>query len=69
MDRKEICSACNLKIDKDNYKKDKTICEIVTLECRKNNKNTSHHKQKSKVLITIIIEVSSDEIQPRSPGR
>ena len=56
------------KLDEDNYLNIRTVCKsCYDRNKRKNYKNTSHHNQRSKVLITITIELSIDQIQPRSP--
>ena len=39
MDENKNCSACNIKLDKKNYKKDRTICENRYIEKRRKNKN------------------------------
>ena len=54
-------------LDKNNYKKDRTVCKIgYNRKKGKNKSNTSHHNQESKVLITITITIelqtSSDEV-------
>ena len=41
MDKKKNCSACNIKLDKNNYKKDRTICrDCYNKKKRKININT-----------------------------
>ena len=35
MDKNKNCSACNIKIDKDTYKKDRTICKNCYNEKKK----------------------------------
>ena len=72
MDKNKNCTVCNIKIDKDNYKKDRTVCESwYNGKKRKNNNNTSQHNQKLKVLITVTNTIepqTSDEIlEHRSP--
>ena len=38
MDKNKICSACNLKLDINNYKKDRTVCKYCyNKKKRKNN--------------------------------
>ena len=40
MDKNKNCSVCNIKLDKDNYKKDRTGCkECYNKKKRKNSKN------------------------------
>ena len=52
MDKKKICSVCNIKIDKDIYKKDRTFCkDCYNKKKRKNNLiqndiTTSHQQSK-----------------------
>ena len=41
MDKNKKCSACNIKIDRDNYMKDRTIC-----------KNCYKEKKEKTLLIT-----------------
>ena len=43
MDRN--CTACNVKIDKDNYKKDRTVCKSCYNEKKKNCIKISENKQ------------------------
>ena len=53
MDRNKNCTACNIKADKDNYKKSRTICKNCynKKETKNNkksliqNKTTASHKQ------------------------
>ena len=41
MDKNKNCSACNIKLDKNNYKKDRTVCrDCYNEKKRKNNVNT-----------------------------
>ena len=41
MDKKKNCSACNIKLDINNYKKNRTICrDCYNKKKRKNNINT-----------------------------
>ena len=41
MDKNKKCSACNIKLDINNYKKDRTICrDCYNKKKRKNNINT-----------------------------
>ena len=41
MDKNKNCSSCNIKLDINNYKKDRTICkECYNKKKRKNNINT-----------------------------
>ena len=41
MDKNKNCSACNIKLDKNNYKKDRTICrDCYNKKKRKNDINT-----------------------------
>ena len=52
MDKNKNCSVCNIKLDKNNYKKDKTVCkECYNKKKRKNNLvqneiTTSHQQPK-----------------------
>ena len=50
MDKKKNCSACNIKLDKNNYKKDRTVCRgCYNKKKRKNNliqkEITTSHQQ------------------------
>ena len=46
MDKNKNCSACNIKLDINNYKKDRTICrDCYNKKKRKNNINTLPHNQ------------------------
>ena len=57
-----------MKLDELNYLKHRVVYKGCYHKNRtKNKNNTSHHFQKSEVLITITIELLSDEIQSRSP--
>ena len=53
MDRNKNCSACNVKLDINNYKKDRTVCkDCYNRKKRKNNylqneATTSHQQQKN----------------------
>ena len=53
MDKNKNCSACNIKLGKNNYKKDRTVCKACYKKQKtKNNliKNlitTSHQQQKN----------------------
>ena len=72
MDKSKNCTACNIKLHKDNYKKGKAVCESrYNSQKRKNNNNTSHHNQKSEVLITITMTIEfqtlDKNLEPRSP--
>ena len=64
MDKKKNCTVCNMNLDVVNYLKHRTVCKTSYNKNRR--KNTSHHNQKSKLLITITITIepqsSSDEI-------
>ena len=52
------CTVCNMKLDVVNYLKHRTVCKsCFNKNRRKNNKNTSHHNQKSKLLITIRVTI------------
>ena len=43
MDKNKTCSACNIKLDKNKYKRDKTVCK----DCY----NIKKRKYKKKILI------------------
>ena len=50
MDENEKYSLCNIKRDKDNYKKDKTVCKnCYNKKKRKNNDNTLIKNQQPKI--------------------
>ena len=69
MDKNENCTASKLKLDKDNYKEDRTVCKSGYNEKKtKNNENffsgnestAFHQNQNSKMsILTITIEFSS----------
>ena len=42
IDKKKNCSARNVKLDKDNYKKDKTICKKCYNESKRKNKSKNN---------------------------
>ena len=49
MDKNKNFSACNIKLDKDNYKKDRTNCRnCYNRKKRKNNNNTRIQNQQTK---------------------
>ena len=57
MDKNKNCTVCNIKLDKDNYMKDRIICKSCNIKKKtKNNKNTSHQKPKVLITIALIIE-------------
>ena len=46
MEKNKNCSACNIKIDINNYKKDRTVCrDCYNKKKRKNKITISHHQQ------------------------
>ena len=49
MDKKKNCSACILKLDKDNYKRDRTVCEDCYNKNKKNNNNTLIQNHQPKI--------------------
>ena len=66
MDKNKTCTVCKMKLDVVNYLRPRTVCKsCYNKNRRKNNKNTSHHNQKSKVLITVTMKIepqTSDEL-------
>ena len=47
MDKNKTCSACNIKLDVNNYKKDRTVCkDCYNKKKRKNEITTSHQQPK-----------------------
>ena len=49
MDRKKKCTACNIKLDKNNYLKDRLVCKRCYNNIRrKDNKNTLFENQQPK---------------------
>ena len=47
MNDNKFCSACKIKIDENNYKKDRTVCKkCYNKKKRKNEYNTSIHETK-----------------------
>ena len=50
MDKTKVCSACNIKLDKGNYKKDRTVCkDCYNKMKRKNTSNTLIQNQQPKI--------------------
>ena len=49
MDKNKNCSACNIKLDEDNYKKDRTACRNCYNKEKKNNDNTLIQNQRPKI--------------------
>ena len=46
MEKNKNCSACNIKLDINNYKKDRTVCrDCYNKKKRKNKITISHHQQ------------------------
>ena len=45
MDKNEICSVCNIKVDINKYKKDRTVCRDCYYEKKRKNKITISHQQ------------------------
>ena len=58
MDVENNCTVFNLKLDVVNYLKHRTVCKICYNKNRRKRNNTSHHTQKSKVLINITIIIT-----------
>ena len=58
MNDNKLCSACKIKIDENNYKKDRTVCKkcyihvIYNKKKRKNEYNTSTHETKLTNVLT-----------------
>ena len=51
MDKNKNCSLCNIKLDINNYKKDRTICkDCYNKKKRKNKINISHHHQQQPII-------------------
>ena len=48
MDKNNNCSACNIKIDKDTYQKDRTTCKNCYNEKKNKNNNTLIQNQQAK---------------------
>ena len=65
MDKNKNCSACNVNLDKDNYKKDRTVCKDCYDIKRKYNNKTLIQNQQPKIKIdnnknrTLIIRFSN----------
>ena len=50
MDKNKNCTACNIKLDKDNYKKDKTVCkDCYNIKKRKYINKTLIQNQQPKI--------------------
>ena len=45
MDKNKICSVCNIKLDKNNYKKYRTVCRDCYNKKKRKNKITISHQQ------------------------
>ena len=45
MDKNKNCSACNIKLDINNYKKDRTVCKDCYNKKKRKNKITISHQQ------------------------
>ena len=75
MDKNKKCSVCNIKLDKNKYKRDRKVCKSwYNRKKRENNNNISQNNQKPQMLITIKIIIepqTSNEFQevlePRIP--
>ena len=75
MDKNKKCSVCNIKLDKNKYKRDRKVCKSwYNRKKRENNDNISQNNQKPQMLITIKIIIepqTSNEFQevlePRIP--
>ena len=81
MDKNESCSACNKKLDKDNYKKDRTVCKNCYNEKKRkihNNNNasiqsqqptitTNNHNQQSQPTIDNVNTNNNTLIQNQQP--
>ena len=51
MEKNKNCSACNIKLDIKNYKKDRTVCkDCYNKEKRKNKITISHHHQQQPII-------------------
>ena len=49
MDENKNGSACNTNLDKDNYKKDRTVCKDFYNKNKKNKSNTLIQNQQPKI--------------------
>ena len=49
MDKKKSCSVCNIKIDKDNYKKDRTVCKDCYKIKKKENTRIKLHPKSTTI--------------------
>ena len=45
MDKNKKCSVCNIKLDLNNYKKDRTVCRDCYNKKKRKNKITISHQQ------------------------
>ena len=60
MDKKKAFSACNINLDKDNYKKGRTICKKCYNEKKRKHKNNTlipnqqHTSSEKNVLLTLL---------------
>ena len=45
MEKNKNCSACNIKLDINNYKKDRTVCKDCYNKKKRKNKITISHEQ------------------------
>ena len=46
MDKNKNCSVCNIKLDINNYKTDRTVCKSCYIKKKKNEITTSHQQPK-----------------------
>ena len=52
MEKNKNCSSCNIKLDKNNYKKDRTVCkDCYNKKKRKNKITISHHHHQQQPII------------------
>ena len=47
MDKNKNCSRCNVKLDQENYKRDRTICKDCYNKKKRKNNNKNWPNQKS----------------------
>ena len=58
MDKNKNCSACNIKLDINNYKKHRTVCRDCYNKKKRKNNVTNNQKLKT---ITITTELFSSD--------
>ena len=62
MDKNKICSACKEKVEKDNYKRDRTVCRKCYEEKRKEKiKVTTKSKANNQRTLTLTLTIKIEQ--------